>query len=458
MQTYVYFRGDRAVSAPLTWGQYAIWQAIVALVPGDAVLNLSRSLTVPDRAAGDVARAAAAIGTLISRHESLRTQICDVAGEPRQEVVRAGRLPLTVVECERTEIAETADALARRLAEPRFDYAAGWPVRFGLVVADGRVRQVAFAASHAAVDAYAADIVLRELRVLLLRGSIAALPELQPADLAQRESQTGAKLTARAVEYWLGRYAGMPASMFDPVGPAESPRYRKASLVSPAAQAAVRIIAARHGTSTSTVLLAAVAGLMAAWTGKGNCGLLVIAGNRLQPGHRGLVAPTNQLGLVAVDVDPGEGFAGLLPRVWQAAMRGYRHAYSDPVALNQALEAAGRSHGAETQPYCLFNDVRETADADLAPSAPGAKALLAAREASTLTWPEQFEQFNWRFFLEVRSLPGALDLRLAADTACLPSPQVERFLHAMDRLLVDAALGEATLAELTAAVGGRGPR
>ncbi|GIH02956.1 hypothetical protein Rhe02_10230 [Rhizocola hellebori] len=447
MQTFADFRGDRAVSAPLTWGQYAIWKAIVALAPGDAVLNQQRLLTVPNRAECAVADAAGAIGALISRHESLRTRIRDDKGELRQEVASAGRLPLTVVDCDRLDVFATADALVHQLAQPRFDYAAGWPLRVGLVVADGRVRHIALVASHAAMDAYAADVVLRELRVLLLRGGIAAAPELQPVDLAQRERESGARLTDRAIAYWLDRYAGLPASMFEPVGPAESPRYQKASLISAAAEAAVRICAARHQTSTSTVLLTATAGLMAAWTGHRSCGLLTISGNRLQPGHQGLVAPTNQLGLVALQVEPRESFAQLLPRAWQAALQGYRHAYCDPVALNEALEAAGRSHGAEMQPHCLFNDVRQSADTDLAGVVPDKSLVIATRGDSTLTWPERFERFNWRFFLEVQNAPGALNLRLAADTECLPSAEVERFLRAMDRLLVDAALGDVHFAD-----------
>jgi hypothetical protein len=447
MQTFAHFRGDRALCAPLTWGQYAIWKAIVALAPGDAVLNVQRLLTVPDRAAGTVAEVAQAIGALISRHESLRTRIRDVDGEPQQEVLASGTLPLTVVECDRAAVDTVADALRQQLAQPRFDYGAGWPIRVGLAVADSRVRRIAIAASHAAMDAYAADIVLRELRMLLLRGAISAPPELQPVDLARRERETGARLTTRAIAYWLDSYAGLPPSMFDPVGPAESPRYQKASLISPAAGAAVRVSAARHRISTSTVLLAAAAGLMSAWTGHRTCGLLTIAGNRLQPGHQGLVAPTNQLGLVALDANPRESFADFMPRVWNAALQGYRHAYCDPVALNRALEAAGRSHGAETQPYCLFNDVRQTPDGDLAAAAPDEAQLRKAQAASTLTWPERFDRFNWRFFLEVQNAPAALNLRLAADTEYLPSADVERFLRAMDRLLVDAALRDVTFDE-----------
>src|SRR5688572_3165563 len=109
MQTFADFRGDRAVSAPLTWGQYAIWKAIVALAPGDAVLNQQRLLTVPSRAECAVDDVAIAIGKLISRHESLRTRISDVGGEPRQEVMLSGRLPLTIVDCDRVDVSAVAD-------------------------------------------------------------------------------------------------------------------------------------------------------------------------------------------------------------------------------------------------------------------------------------------------------------------------------------------------------------
>ncbi len=447
MEAYAEFRGDRTVSAPLTWGQYAIWKAIVALAPGDAVLNVTRMLPVPDRADASVADVAKAVGALISRHESLRTRIRDLDGHPLQEVLGTGRIPLTVVECDRGEVPEVADTLLAELAQPCFDYAEGWPLRVGLVVAEGRVRRAALVASHAAVDAHAADVMLRDLRMLLLRGSIAQRPDLQPVDLAWREREMGERLTSRAIAYWLEQYSGLPESMFEQVFPGESPLYHKASLVSPAAEAAVRITATRHRVSTSTVLLAATAGLVATWTGQRACGLLTIAGNRLQPGHQGLVAPTNQLGLVAMRVEPQDTFADLLPRMWKAALQGYRNAYCDPVALNRALEAAGRAHDAETQPYCLFNDVRNNAEAAHA-TPPDETQVRAARHASTLTWPERFERFNWRFFLEVQDVPEALNLRLVADSRCLPSTEIERFLRALDSLLIDAALGDVRLAAL----------
>ena len=89
----------------------------------------------------------------------------------------AAGLPLTVVDCDRHDMSAVAEGLVRQLAEPRFDYAAGWPLRAGLVVVDGHVRHIALAASHAAMDANAADVVVRELRLLMLRGGIAGLPK-----------------------------------------------------------------------------------------------------------------------------------------------------------------------------------------------------------------------------------------------------------------------------------------
>src|SRR5947207_2873651 len=107
---YADFRGDRSGTAPLTWGQHAIWYAIGHTAPDDHYFNFGRVFAVPDRLACPVDVAVAALGELVSRHESLRVR---VVADDRPE--------------------EAAARLSDELAGTRFDYAGEWPVRVALV-------------------------------------------------------------------------------------------------------------------------------------------------------------------------------------------------------------------------------------------------------------------------------------------------------------------------------------
>lgn len=262
---YTDFHGERNATAPLTWGQRAMWRS-VAEFPDQPVLSLRRILTVPRRVPADVPTVTQAIGMLLARHESLRTRIRPANGQLQQVASAVGRLPLRLVTVPATDTdpdgQSVAGMLADRLGDPPFDHAEEWPLRVGLVVVGDRVRQIVIVFSHATVDAYATEIVLRDLRLLLLRGKLPGGPGLQSVDVALREQQTERWRSDRAVAYWVRQFRLLPAGVFDPVGPALRPRYPRGRLVSAAIDTAARLIAARHRVSTGTVLLAAIAQLV----------------------------------------------------------------------------------------------------------------------------------------------------------------------------------------------------
>ncbi|MFG1955685.1 condensation domain-containing protein [Micromonospora sp. NPDC048830] len=236
------------------------------------VLTLPRTLAFSARADIAVLRALRAVGALVARHESLRTRVRPRNGELRQEAASAGRLPVLVHAMPRPaddpDGRSAAAALAARLAEPRFDHAAEWPLRVALVTVEDRVRQVVAVFSHSTVDFHAAEIVLRDLRLLVLRGALDAPPGLQSLDLAERERGVERRRSERAVAYWMRQFSGVPAFVADPAGPGLAPRHGRGSLVSEAAHHAARLVAARHGVSSSTALLAAIAAAVTADSGR----------------------------------------------------------------------------------------------------------------------------------------------------------------------------------------------
>jgi hypothetical protein len=279
------------------------------------------------------------------------------------------------------------------------------------------------------LDWYAAELLVRETRLLLARGSAPVHSGLSPVDLAHRERASGRR-TERAVGHWLSAYRRMPDELFTVDGPA--PRFQEVCLTSRALGPAAAVVAARHGVSTSCVLLAATAAMVARFTGHPTCGLLTVVHNRFQPGHEHIVAPMNQLALVVLDTGDAPALDRLVPEAWRAALTAYRHAYYDQEALDRALAAAGRGGGLDVDPYCLFNDVRTAGEAE-PPNAPEwpVDSAVAVREMDTL---------NWRCYVEVRDAPGGLALVVQADTRALPPDRLESFARQLELTVVESAM------------------
>jgi hypothetical protein len=443
------FAGERAGTAPLTWGQRGMWEATQRNPPGH--FNIPVSLPVPRRPATSVAVAAAAIGGLVSRHESLRTRIVTGDPEPLQVVARRGRLPVDVVEAGgdpmgggpvvTDDIDAVAAALRTRLAAPAFDHARDWPLRVGLVTVDGQVRRIALVFCHLAADWHGITVALRDLR-LLLRGSAPPAATTHPLDLARWQRTAGQAHSRRAVAYWTAASRTIPPTMFAVDGDPPDRPHERAVLTSRALDLAARVIAARQRVSTSTVLLAATAALVGAATGHERCALNTLVHNRFQADHAGVVGMLAQLGLVVVDVGGAPPFADLVTRTWQAAMLAYRNAYYDQVAVDGALARVGRERGAPVNPYCCFNDQRATVDTEpdggAAGALPGAAEVRAAL-AGTTVGVSPHARLNCRFCLRLEPASGTLRVLLLADPRCFPGSHSGQFLRDLERLVVDAA-------------------
>ena len=443
---YAQFQGGRDASAPLTWGQRAMWRTVEEFDSPAAyrALSLPRTLAVPGRAEVTVPQALRAVGALVARHGSLRTRFRRRDRELHQEVSAAGQLPVIVHQVPRPpddpDGRAAAAALTARLREPRFDHVAEWPLRVALVTVDDRVRQVVTVFSHSTVDFHATENVLRDLRALLRRGSPDTPPGLQSLDLAERERGVELRRSERAVEYWVRQFEGLTPSLPDPVGPAPAPRYRRGSLVSAAVHHAAQLIAARHRVSTSNALLAATAAALTGDREQDACGIVVMANNRFQPGHDLAVGSLNQIGLCRLDLADRPGFAELLSRARRAALNAYRHAYYDPDVWERTFTELGHDHKTFLAPYCYLNDARLSLDADPDGTGPDRAALRAMATRGAFRWLTELEQFPWRCRVQVLDAPGAVELVVTADTRYLPAERVERFLRGVEALLVEAAV------------------
>ncbi|MBB5867178.1 hypothetical protein F4553_000557 [Allocatelliglobosispora scoriae] len=431
------FAGVAALPVPLTWGQSTLWTALHRPGLDQSMVSLRRVLPLP--APSDVDSALTAIGALLGRHSSLRTRLVATGGTPEQIVAAHGAQPVLLVRADPGDEGVAA-RVANRLSIDPVEHGREWPQRIAVVVAGGAVREVVVVFSHTTVDFLSARIVLRDLRLLFLGVPVAAPAGLQSADIAALEgSGTHARRARRAVAHCVRGYARLPQQTLPVLGPALTPRFGRTAMVSTAADAATRLLAARHGVSTATVLLAAIAAVASAWSGNPVVGIFTMVSNRFLDGYQDAIAKLNQLALTVVDLGDRPDFAALLPRVWRAALDAYQHAYHDPELMRAAFEAAGFPYATGVSPHCYVNDFRLATDADLTGRAVDEAEVRAAMDATTVTSAPGYEHFAWLTRVEIVDAPGGVRMILTADTSVLPPQAAERFLRGIERLLVDAA-------------------
>lgn len=434
-------------TAPLTWGQQGIWKAVERNPP--AQFNAGVALAVPSGCQSDTSVMAAAVGRLIRRHQALRTRILIVDGEPRQVVERAGLPDVDVLEAADEDIPR----LVYQLRAIPFDYTRGdLPVRIVLTTNGGAVRYVLLSICHMAVDLFAVDLVCRDL-LALVAGDPVPPPGLQPSDLAHRQrTPAGQRRTASAVEYWSTQVRRLTAPMFARVESAASPRFRSALLVSPAAGAAARLIADRHGVSDGVVLQHACVSLLRRVTGHRACHLMTFSNNRFWPEHDDVVTTMTQVGLFVSDQDPKTPFDEALRQTERAVLLAHRHAYYDQHELDGEVKRLRQNLRSGLSMDCYFNDARSdgpqiwtgTSNPTFDP-APNVSIDVtdpaAVRKATALTsfgWLEEPEWMGCNFSMRIFGALAAPRFSLSANTRHLNAYEMERFLLNLESMLVEA--------------------
>ena len=431
--------GSRTATGPLTWGQQAIWAAILRTRPEDHYFNYARDHVLPPGL--DTDAVLAALAALLARHEALRTRLLTLAEEPEQQVRAEGRFEVELRDCAEEEAEQVARSAAAAMTARTFDYVAEWPLRVLLVRVDGRPRRAVLGFCHLAADGGAADVVLRDLDRLLADPAALPEPAPQPLDLALRQAGAeGAARNAAAVDWWDAEYRRIPPSMFrTKVAPPAEPRFWTGRITSPALGPATAQLARSSRTGATAVLMAACTGLVAEFTGEDLCALLPIVGNRFQAERRDLVSTLALEGLVVVPVDRAATFTEQVRTTWAASLKGYQHAEYDDRARDAMAAKVAADRGETVHPYCCFNDLRDTG----APGRPGAAARrgpVALPEGPVVfDWPRKPEKVACRFCVHVVGGPEDFTVELTADTCYLPPADIERFLRALESRIVDNA-------------------
>ncbi|MDI1463556.1 AMP-binding protein [Catellatospora sp. KI3] len=427
------FSGTSAASAPLTWGQTAMFRPMQWFGEASANFNIKRVLRLSAPVPAE--RVATAWSQLILRHQVLRSLMTDGPDGPHQHLRPEGAYEPQIVDTTAAELDATAEATAAELAAAAFHLDRQWPVRFALLRVDGQVEAVAVAASHVSLDGWSLELLLAELRVLVEGERALPAPGWQPLDQAAYEaSPAGQRRARQSLDHWRQRLPLVPHRIFD--GPdhdgGELPvvTWR---MESAAVAAAASELAVRTGASTSTVVLTAVLLTQAALTGRDRAVVKLIAGNRNTPRQRELATGIAQNALLVFDVGDGD-LEDAVRRCYRDSTESYFHATYPPQALDDLIAA----EGPQADQSVYFNDSRMGRDFDPVPGPRDRAALAELARHTTVRQVAAVARHDMTFFVAMPHLAGGCALHLLADTRRVPAETCLRALRGIETLLCEA--------------------
>jgi hypothetical protein len=329
-----------------------------------------------------------------------------------------------------------------------------WPLRVAVVGVADAPRYVLFMVSHLAVDRWGMELACDAFdRLLSGTDTPPDAESWHPREQAAVDhTPAGARMGARAAEYWRRTLLTAPQTVFPAPQPAQPSRWcPTAILESEALAMAARALSIRYGASPASVVLTAAAALLSLRTGNPRLVLRLFAANRYGPRLRGMVGTCVQLGLVSVDLDGGT-FAELIDRTWAATVLAYRHSRYPPDAIEETIREVNHDRGIDLDLWYHFHDATDAASRSGADGGGPADieditaALAGSRFQTSVVWG-----CHQRFLVEIEGRPGVrFRLAVTADPAHLPRAEVERLTRGIETVVVAAAAGEVPVARLPA--------
>ncbi|HEX5405142.1 MAG TPA: condensation domain-containing protein [Pseudonocardiaceae bacterium] len=440
-QILVSFRGEGAGRGELTWAQRGIWRSIVYQGASDF---LGGVVPLPDGL--NVSQLVDSLSFVMSRHQSLRTRLAfDADGDPQhvyQVVSESGEVPLEVFEAGDQDPAELAEEIRIRYESTDFDYANEWPLRMAAVCRDGVPTFSVAVYSHLAIDAHGLAVLITDVSTMDPAKPVTAT---QPLALAAQQARPPAqRMTDSALRHWERALRTASPRRFAGSTDHREPRYWSIRYHSPAADRAMRLIAARNGTDTSPVLLAAYAVALARTAGNNPVVLQLAVSNRFRPGFAESVSPLAQASPCLLDV-ADVTFDEAVGRAVQAAMSTYLNAYYDPVQRAALVARVNEERGAEIDLGCYFNDRRDAERGRDGEPVPTMAEILAAVADSEVSWGPHTTVRQPPLYLDVDDAPDGVEFSMRADTHELSPADMEAVLRTLEAVVVDAA-GDATVA------------
>jgi amino acid adenylation domain-containing protein len=332
-----------AAERPLSFAQERLW-FLHQLDPLSPAYNLPCVMRLGG--ALDAAALAAGLAGVAARHESLRTTFTAAAGAPVAAVAAAPAMaaPLPLVDLAGIDAGRRprlALGLAGGFVSRPFDLARGPLWRGCLLRLDAgehREHWLLLALHHIAADGWSVGILLRELRAFYAAAAAGlplALPPL-PVQYADYAAWQRRRLAGAASEplraYWLAQLAGMSADLDLPAGrppaaaaPVAARARQHASHLPPELAADLRTLAQQQRTPLFSVLLAAFAALLHAYSGQDDLAVGTPAANRDRAEIEDLIGFFVNTLVLRIDLAGDPSLLALLARVRAVALAAQAH-------------------------------------------------------------------------------------------------------------------------------------
>ncbi|MBA3469848.1 MAG: amino acid adenylation domain-containing protein [Herpetosiphonaceae bacterium] len=329
----------RNQALPLSFAQQRLW-IVDQLVRDQPLYTMPTVL----RITGPLDQAAlhGAFAALIERHESLRTHIVVVDGEPVQVISDRILAPLASIDLRDrvTSAHAAASAHLQRLINAPFDLSTGPLVRAQVLQLADDEHILALALHHIITDGWSTSLVIRDLMALYeaaMTGTAAQLPALtvQYADFAvwQRSwlgGPQGSALLERQLDYWRHQLADMPRLLALPTDrPRPSTQSFHGAMVAatfPAAlTAALRQLSRECGTTLFMTLLGGYQTLLALHSGQNDILVGVPIAGRTDPLLEDLIGFFVNTLVLRTAVDRRQTVRELLGQVREVTLDAYDH-------------------------------------------------------------------------------------------------------------------------------------
>jgi amino acid adenylation domain-containing protein len=316
---------------PLSFAQQRLW-FLDRLRPGDPMYNIPQALRIVG--ALSAAGLRRALGTVVARHESLRTTFRVAGNEPVQVIAPAERAACGMPEIDLSGLGARAWAEAARLYGEEslraFDLAAGPLLRATLLRLAAQEHLLILILHHAVSDGWSNGILVRELTTAYEGGALPELP-IQYADFAvwQRRWLQGGVLEGQ-IAFWRQRLSGMPPALDLPSDrPRPAVRSGRGSMrelsLGPEATARLKELARRGGTTLFTVLLAVFQTLLCRLTGQEDLGVGTPVAGRNRSELARLIGFFVNTVVLRGDLSGDPEFGELVGRLRRVALEAFDH-------------------------------------------------------------------------------------------------------------------------------------
>jgi hypothetical protein len=428
----VAFSGDGAGTGELSWGQLDIWQAMVrqkSWIPNGVFIPLPAGSTVDSVADG--------LRYLMSRYPTARTRLrFDADGAPRQVIAASGEIVLEVVDADDADPELVADTVRLRYQDAPYDFVTDWPVRMAAVRRDDVLTHLVVVMCHLVTDGAGARVMFEELDAR----ATGPVPVAQPLEQARwQASAAGQRQNTATLRHWEGILQRMPLRQFPDSTDRQEPRHWRGEFTSYALGPAIDAVSARTAARAPSVLLGLFAVALARVTGVNPVAVRPMVNNRFRPGMDRVVCMLAQYGLCLLDV-AGVPLAEAVDRAERATMPAYKHAYYNPLDVDNLIGRIVEERGADLQLPCYFNDRRAIVGPDEPAPELSAPQLREAAARGTFEWTTRQDTPFEPLIVHVDDIPGAVRFVVFMDTHVISPADTEALLRGIEAAAVQAAL------------------